>query len=119
MGLGIISAILGILLIFKSATFIGVIAPCIGIFLIADAALRIQTSISAKRFGITNWWVILIIAIVVAVVGVMLLFVPFKTVAVITRLVGLCLCFDGIMNLVVVQSTVHTIKREKDIIDID
>ena len=54
-----------------------------------------------------------------AVVGVMLLFVPFKTVAVITRLVGLCLCFDGIMNLVVVQSTVHTIKREKDIIDID
>lgn len=119
LGLGIISAILGILLIFKSATFIGVIAPCIGIFMIADAALRIQTSISAKRFGITNWWVILIIAIIVAVVGVMLLFVPLKTVAVITRLVGLCLCFDGIMNLVVVQSTVHTIKREKDIIDID
>ena len=119
MGLGIISAILGILLILKSTAFIGVIAPCIGIFMIADAALRIQTSISAKRFGITNWWVILIIAIIVAVVGVMLLFVPFKTVAVITRLVGLCLCFDGIMNLVVVQSTVHTIKREKDIIDID
>ena len=40
--------------------------------------------------------------VIVAVVGVMLLFVPFKTVAVITRLVGLCLC-DGAQSLTPAQ----------------
>lgn len=121
LGLGILSLILGLLMIFKSTTFIGVVAPCIGIFMIVDAAMRIQTSIEAKKFGISKWWVILVVAIIVAIIGVLLLFIPFKTAAVITRVVGLCLCFDGIMNLVVVQSTVQKIKREndKDIIDID
>ena len=57
-------------------------------------------------------------AVAVAVIGVLLLFVPFKTVALITRIVGLSLCFDGILNLIVVRSTVGTIKREEDIIDI-
>ena len=62
---------------------------------------------------------ILAIAIVVAIVGALLLFMPFKTVSAITRLMGLCLCFDGILNLIVIRTTVQTIRREKDIIDID
>ena len=87
--------------------------------MVVDAALRIQTAIEAKKFGIAKWWGILAIAIVVAIIGALLLFMPFKTVSVITRLMGLCLGFDGILNLIVIRTTVQTIRSEKDIIDID
>lgn len=119
LGLGIISFILGILMIFRSNTFINIITICIGVFMVVDAALRIQTAIEARKFGIVTWWVILVMAIIVAVIGVLLLFVPFKTVTMITRVMGVCLCFDGIMNLIVVRNTVQTIRRKDDIIDID
>ena len=119
LGLGILSFILGLLMIFKSTAFINIISSCIGIFMVVDAALRIQTAIEAKKFGIAKWWGILAIAIVVAIIGALLLFIPFKTVSVITRLMGLCLGFDGILNLIVIRTTVQTIRSEKDIIDID
>lgn len=118
LGLGIISLLLGILIFFKYTAFIDVIAPCIGIFMIVDATLRMQTALDSRKFGISRWWAIMATAVAVAVIGVLLLFVPFKTVALITRIVGLSLCFDGILNLIVVRSTVGTIKREEDIIDI-
>ena len=43
-----------------------------------------------------------------------------KATKLIVRMVGLGICFDGVMNLVVVTNTVKTIKKaQKEIIDID
>lgn len=119
-GLGIVATILGILLLARTDFMIEILSICIGIFLLVDATLKIQTSIDAKTFGITRWWLILTIAIVTAVIGAMLLLIPIKTVSILTRLIGLSLSMDGILNFIVVKSTVNTIKREKkDIIDIE
>jgi uncharacterized membrane protein HdeD (DUF308 family) len=93
---------------------------CIGIFMLVDAALKIQTAIDAKKFGISKWWLILMMAIMVAFVGALLLLAPFETGSVLVRVLGLSICIDGIMNLIVVMSTVRSIRRgREDVIDIE
>ena len=62
----------------------------------------------------------MITAIAAGMIGAFLLFSPMKATNFIVRMVGIGICFDGIMNLVVVTNTVKTIKNtEKEIIDID
>ena len=62
----------------------------------------------------------MITAILAGVIGALLLFSPMKTTGVIVRMVGLGICLDGVLNLVVVTNTVKTIKNaEKDIIDME
>ena len=119
-GLGIVSIILGALMIFRTDHIIGFLAFCIGIFMLIDAALKIQTAFEARRFGIERWKWILITAIAAGMIGAFLLFLPMKATNFIVRMVGIGICFDGIMNLVVVTNTVKTITNtEKEIIDID
>ncbi|MGN1176208.1 MAG: HdeD family acid-resistance protein [Roseburia sp.] len=119
-GLGIVSIILGALMIFRTDHIVGFLAFCIGTFMLIDAALKIQTAFEAKRFGIERWKWILITAIAAGIIGAFLLFSPMKATTLIIRMVGLGICLDGVMNLVVVTNTVKTINNlQKEIIDID
>lgn len=118
-GLGIVSVILGIVFIARTQIVVEYLSICIGFFMLIDATLKIQTAIDAQKFGISSWWLILTIAILVAVVGALLLFAPFETGSVLVRIMGLSICVDGIMNLVVVHNTVRSIRRgQEEIVDI-
>lgn len=119
LGLGIASVILGIAMIVKTDSIVNFLAGCIGIFLLVDAALKIQTAIDSKKFGIPQWLVILLVAIMTGIVGTMLLFTPHEATAVLVRLVGLSFAIDGLMNLIVVCNTFRTVRKNNDnIIDI-
>jgi len=110
-GLGIVSTILGLVMQFRAKEVVEFFAICVGIFMMIDAGLKIQTAIDAKKFGISRWACILTVAIITGVIGVVLLFVPFEATVVIVRVVGLGICADGVMNMIVVLNTVKTIKR--------
>ncbi|MDD5936317.1 MAG: DUF308 domain-containing protein [Clostridiales bacterium] len=111
LGLGIVTIIVGLVMIFRTGHLVEVVSASIGIFILVDAALKIQTAVDAKRFGIERWWIILIISLVVTVVGILLIVMPWKTTELVTRLIGINLCFDGFLNLWVVQKTVKIIRR--------
>ncbi len=68
-GLGMVSLILGFVLLLRTEHIVEFLAVCIGIFMLVDAALKIQTAIDAKKFGISKWWLILMMAIMVAFCG--------------------------------------------------
>ena len=119
LGLGIASIIFGLIMVIRSWATIQLFSICIGIFLLIDAALKMQTAFESKKFGFRNWWVTLLIAIIVCMFGILLFAMPFQTSGVITRLIGINLILDGALNLFVVQSTVRTIKREEDEMIID
>lgn len=51
LALGIVSIVLGIIIIEKSEYIIEILSTAIGIFMLVDAALKIQTAVEAKRFG--------------------------------------------------------------------
>lgn len=81
--------------------------------MIIDAFLKVQTALDAKKFGIEKWYMVLLIAMIVAVSGILLMLMLFESEAGIIRLLGVNLLIDGVLNLCTVQSTVKTFRRRK------
>lgn len=110
LALGIVIAIVGIVFVCRTARVVQLLSTCIGIVMLVDATFKIQTSIDSKRFGISHWWLMLILAVIVAAIGILLILMPGETTRLMVRLIGLNLCMDGILNLVIVIDTVKTDK---------
>ena len=109
---GILLIALGVILIFRSEIMVNVICIFLGIFILADALLKIQISIDAKTFGIRQWWLILSVALLTVVIGVLLVFRTSGSVRALMVLLGISLLADGIMNLTTVLSTVKIIHHQ-------
>ena len=86
LALGIVAAIVGIVFICKTSSIVQILSTCIGIVMLIDATLKIQTSLDSKRFGISSWWLMLVMAIMVAAVGIMLILMPGETTKVMDKL---------------------------------
>ena len=114
LGLGIVSMVVGSIMLFRTEHLVEVVSTFVGILILIDAALKIQTAVEAKRFGIQKWWIILSIALVVTIAGIVLIVMPWKATEFVTRLIGLNLCLDGFLNLWVVQNTVKIIRRNEE-----
>lgn len=112
--MGIISILIGLTMCFWSRQFMETLIIGIGFFIIVDALLRVQTALDARKIGVDNWWVILMIALVTSVIGALLFFRPYQGTKAVVMLIGLNLIIDGILNLLVVRSTVTTIRRIKE-----
>ena len=110
LALGIVIAIVGIVFVCRTARVVQLLSTCIGIVMLVDATFKIQTSIDSKRFGISRWWLMLILAVIVAAIGILLILMPGETTRLMVRLIGLNLCMDGSLNLVIVIDTVKTDK---------
>ena len=113
LGLGIVSIIIGLIMLFRTEDLVQVVFTFLGILILVDGTLKIQTAIEAKRFGIQKWWIILSISLMVTSVGILLITMPWKTTEFVIRLIGINLALDGFLNLWVVQNTVKVIRRNE------
>ena len=104
---------LGAVLIFRTSYMVEILSICVGIFILVDGALKLQTAVDAKKFGIEKWWLILIIALLVSIVGIILMVIPFAAQTVAAWIIGINLVLDGVLNICVVLSTVKTIRRKR------
>ena len=118
--LGIISAVLGIIVLLNPFGTITFIFIAMGIAILADALFKIRIAIDAKRFGVGAWWMILSLAFLTAIAGVLLVFRPWESANILTVLLGISLISEGILNLCVAVSTVKIVKHQyPDVIDAD
>ena len=99
---------LGIVFVCRTSSIVQLLSTCIGIVMLVDATLKIQTALDSKRFGISSWWIMLIMAVIVAALGILLILMPGETTRMMIRLIGLNLCLDGVLNLIIVINTVKT-----------
>lgn len=113
LGLGIVSMIVGLILLFHTQNLGQVVFTFLGILILIDGTLKIQTAIDAKRFGIEKWRIILIISLIITSVGILLITMPWKTTEFVIRLIGINLALDGFLNLWVVLNTVKVIRRNE------
>jgi len=104
--LGIISVILGAVLIFRTSYMVEILSVCVGIVILIDGALKLQTAVDARKFGIEKWWLILIIALLVSIVGIILMVTPFAAQTVAAWVIGINLVLDGVLNICVVDSVI-------------
>ena len=110
--LGIISVILGAVLIFRTSYMVEILSVCVGIVILIDGALKLQTAVDARKFGIEKW-LILIIALLVSIVGIILMVTPFAAQTMAAWVIGINLVLDGVLNICVVLSTVKTLRRKR------
>jgi uncharacterized membrane protein HdeD (DUF308 family) len=115
---GVLIIALGVLVMVKPNSVIDTICIAIGLVFLMDGMLKIQISIDARTFGIQQWWLVLVIAIIAVIIGGMLVFHPGLSSRVIMVALGIALIADGVMNMVTVLLTVKIIKHQyPDVID--
>ena len=118
LAVGLLTIILGGVLILHPRDVLSNLPIVIGLILLVDSVLRLQTSIDAKHFGMEKWWAILLVSIAGMAVGTSLLLRPFESSRALVRLMGAALMLHGGENLLVCLYTVKVPRRsDPDVID--
>ncbi len=110
LALGIFSIVAGLLITFKAAEVILILQVVIGIVIVIDGVFKLQTAIDAKRFGITMWHGIMILALLSVAAGVFLIVNPYEATKAVMIMTGIAFLVDGIQNLFVVLCTVKSVQ---------
>lgn len=111
MASAILLMIVGVLVLVCNTRIFEFLIPGLGILLLFDSALTIQTAKDAAKFGIRNWYLLLIVSIIAAVFGILMIIGPFPNMRAKHVIVGLAVISEGIMKHFVVGCTLK--KREK------
>lgn len=96
---GIIIAVVGIYIIFKHETVLSIVPFLFGILAVIDGLINVQRSILLSKSGFRVWWVSLIFSAVAIILGIIMALNPFSTAILVFRFIGICLVFNGIMDL--------------------
>ena len=115
---GALQIALGLVLVIRSESAMSLLCIILGIGIVADSLFKLQTAMDARRFGLDTWWLILAMAVVAGAVGTVLIFCPSESLLALTRLLGLSLAAEGVMNLVVGLCAIKIVeRRQPDVIE--
>lgn len=108
---GILTLVVGLLLLLRPWDVLALLPVLLGLLILADSALRLQTSLDARHFGMKKWWLLLLGSLCGALLGTALLLRPFQSARALIRLTGLALAADGAENLLAGLYTIKVPRR--------
>lgn len=122
LALGLLLIALGMITILKTDQLMVFISIVTGVYVLVDGLLKVQTAFDARVFGIEQWWLILVAAVLTGVAGGLLVFRPYKGAEFLTVMLGLCFLTEGMLNLITVLTAVRIIRHQQpdsiDVIDV-
>ncbi|MBD5155385.1 MAG: DUF308 domain-containing protein [Oscillibacter sp.] len=117
---GILLVVLGIIVLPRSEDVMGVLAAALGIAILADGLFKARIATDSRAFGIRDWWVILVLAVITCGAGGLLVLRPWQGARLLARLLGVSLLCEGGLNLCVAVSTVKIIDHQHpDVIEVE
>lgn len=97
---GIVSIVAGLFLI-TVPEFIGSIIPIVvGIAIIISSSFKVRQALILKNFGSKYFWPTLIMAIICLICGIVILFNPFTSAVVVTKIIGLFMIIYAILDII-------------------
>lgn len=117
---GLLGILLGILVLYKVDIIISLVPLLLGTLVLVSGLSKLQDVIDLKRMGYGNWIVMLVLALINVVLGLVLLFNPMATAALLFRLLGVGLIFSGITDSVTAlyfAGKIHNYLAELNAID--
>lgn len=111
LGCGMFLIVLGIIALVRNEQIINYLSIRLGVLILLDSFLKIQTSHDAKEFGLEIWDRILGISILAGVFGILAILRPFESEKISHIITGCALLCEGLMN----QCVVHYTVRKKDV----
>lgn len=112
LALGILTGLLGVLILIHPEGVAKAVPVIIGVFTLADGAMKFQTARDARKFGFKRWWIISLLAAITCFCGLFLIINPFQGAQALMILLGVSLISDGVQNLCTVLYTVKTFKKK-------
>lgn len=107
---GVLMAALGVAALTRPDGTVRFLGLILGVFILADGLFKIQIALDARRFGLTTWWLTLLLAVLSGVLGALLVFRPADSIGV---LFGLSVLSEGLLNLCVVLSAVKITANQR------
>ena len=104
---GIVSIVLGIVVIKNPAAIASIIPVILGISIIISSATKLQYAFELKSNGNNLWKTTMIISIISTLCGIVLLFNPFKAISSFTKVVGIFIVIYAVLDMI----STFTIKR--------
>lgn len=115
---GILTVLIGGILLIRPVKMISVLCILVGVLVLADGLFKTQISLDARRFGVTQWWLILAAAVLTGVFGFLLIFRPDEGARVMTVLYGVALLCEGLLNISTMIVAVKIIRHQQpDVIE--
>lgn len=114
---GIISVILGIVVISNPKAVASIIPIVIGLIIILNSGTKLQFSVELKRNNNNLWKSTMILSLVSTLCGVLLVFNPFKGAAFITKLIGILILVYAMLDIVSTITIKNTVKKIKNAIN--
>lgn len=117
---GILLIAVGIITLCHPGEAMTFLCVMFGIPVLADGLFKIQVAVEARRFGISQWWLVLLLAVLTGVIGLLLVLRPAEGARVMVMLMGASLLLDGALNLSVALCAVKVVNHQRpDIIETD
>ena len=115
---GILLAAVGVITLCHPGEAMTFLCVMFGIPVLADGLFKIQVAVDAKRFGIGQWWLVLLLAVLTGVIGLLLVLRPTEGAQALVMLMGASLFLDGALNLTVALCAVKVVAHQQpDIIE--
>lgn len=115
---GILLMILGIVILVHPGSVMTFICITLGLVILTDGLFKIQIAMESRSFGLSKWWLILLLAIVTGVFGAALIVRPGEGSSVLVILLGISMLSEGILNLSTMLTAVKIIRHQHpDIIE--
>lgn len=108
---GLFLMVLGIIILACNQRIIAHLSAGLGVLVLLDSLISIQTSKDARQFGLETWNIILATSIIAAVFSIMLIVRPYHSQMGAHIAAGGTLLAEGLKNHCVVILTVKTMKR--------
>lgn len=110
---GILLCLLGIITLIRHREAVAFLCAAYGICIIADSLFKVRTALDAKSFGIRQWWVTLVLAILTGLMGLLITLSPLAAAQALTVLLGISFVCEGLMNLGVALSMVKIVDNQR------
>lgn len=111
---GVLYALLGVVIILYPFTVVEFVTVCLGIYMIINGASKVNYALWLKRGNEESWLITLATGILIAIVGILVIFNPFASLT-LTKLVGAFLIITGILDF---MDTILFRNRSKEIMEI-
>lgn len=112
---GLFLLIIGILFLIVGNRNPQAISITIGIYVFLDGLLKLQTALDARKFGVPKWFIMLLTAVLVVLVGIVALLAPYLDEIPQFVLLAVSLIVDGLVNIWITAYTVRIRAKKKNL----
>ena len=106
MGCGLFLVVIGVIILGCNLRIQPYLMPGLGLLILLDSLMKVQTAREARAFGLKSWILILFLSILAGAFGVLIVIMPFQKLRIVHVITGCGLLAEGAMNHLMVKEMV-------------